>query len=129
MSTLERQADDQEIDQLLADAEVGDVAPGETGSTVNKLRGELETIASVLRKPAPQEPFEAEPECARAVELASSVASGSGPDSVKVRVGGEIAPTAELGQIGAYKLLELLGQGGMGRFTRRCIHGSKRSWR
>lgn len=112
--TAEKQtAGEQDIDQLLAQAEEGKSLPGEGGSTVNQLRGELETIATFLRKPAPPEPFEAEPECARAVELASSVASASGPDSVKVKVATVVEPV-ELKQVGPYQILKLLGQGGMG---------------
>ena len=118
MSTLDRQAGEQSIDQLLAQSDAGGSPNGASDTTVDKLRNELETIAVQLKKPVEQEPFEAEPACVRAVELAAQVAQKpTQPEQVAPK------PTlpkmvdvdpSELGHVGSYKLLTLLGQGGMG---------------
>lgn len=118
MSTLDRQAGEQNIDQLLAQADAGGSPNNAADSTVDKLRNELETIAVQLKKPVEQEPFEAEPACARAVELAAEVAKKPmqpAPAAPKPKLPKmmEVDPS-ELGHVGSYKLLKLLGQGGMG---------------
>ncbi len=118
MNALDRQAGDQNIDQLLAQADAGGSPNGASDTTVDKLRNELETIAVQLKKPVEQEPFEAEPACVRAVELAAEVAKkptqpeqvAPKPKAAKIV---EVNPS-ELGHVGPYKLLKLLGQGGMG---------------
>ena len=118
MNALDQQAEDQEIDQLLALADERVAFPDGAESTVDKLRSELETIAVDLREPVSSEPFEAEPACLRAVEMAAALMQK--PVSVLVSVpaqGQDRAPQVVdaslngLGEIGPYKLLELLGQG------------------
>ena len=46
MSTLDRQAGEQSIDQLLAQSDAGGSPNGASDTTVDKLRNELETIAA-----------------------------------------------------------------------------------
>ncbi len=118
MSALDRQAGEQNIDQLLAQDDAGGSPNGAAATTVDKLRNELETIAVQLKKPVEQEPFEAEPACVRAVELAAQVAQKPAqPEQVapkpKLPKMVDVDPN-ELGHVGSYKLLKLLGQGGMG---------------
>lgn len=115
MSALDRQAGEQNIDQLLAQADASGSPDGAAATTVDKLRNELETIAIQLKKPVEQEPFEAEPACVRAVELAAEVAKKPVPAAPKPKLPKmvDVDPN-DLGHVGSYKLLKLLGQGGMG---------------
>ena len=105
--------EDHQLDQLLAEGSQSDASESKADSTVDKLRAELETIATRLREPVSPEPYQDEPACARAAELASSIGRGFVPDSVVVKTKSMVDSSA-LGEVGPYKLLELLGQGGMG---------------
>ena len=119
MNAQDQQAEDQEIDRLLAEADEGVAFPDRAESTVDKLRSELETIAVDLRTPISSEPFEADPECIRAVEMAAALMQKPVPVSIPTPVRDRTPQAIDadfdgLDEIGPYKLLELLGQGGMG---------------
>lgn len=107
-----RPEDEPNIDQLLALADVCDSPDIAADSTVNRLRDELETIATELKRPFQPVAFESEPDCVRAVELAANLAPTTPPQPKSSSV--VDANSSELGDIGQYKLLKLLGQGGMG---------------
>ena len=102
----------QQLDQLLAEADANASCGKTVDSTVHHLRGELETMADDLRRPVSADPFQSEPACAAAIELASQVGREPKPVSAAARV--EISGESSLGEIGPYKLLKMLGQGGMG---------------
>ena len=69
-------------------------------------------MADDLRQPVSADPFQSEPACAAAIELASQVGREPKPVPAAARV--EISGESSLGEIGPYKLLKMLGQGGMG---------------
>lgn len=114
MKNVTQSPENLEIDQLLADGDQSGVSESKAESTVDKLRAELDTIATHLKQPVSPEPFQDEPACARAVELASNVGRQAPVNSIQVKAGIVIDNPSELGEVGPYKLLKLLGQGGMG---------------
>ncbi len=80
--------------------------------TVESLKSELETIVSDLHSPPPINPFQDESACRRANELVRAI--GREPSFVAGQsLDAEIAPPV-VGEVGQYRLLEKLGQGGMG---------------
>lgn len=83
-------------------------------STMNGLYGELETLAELLSDPVVVDPVYAEAACARAVELASRVIE---TPRLEPSASAAISPAdpVDPGYLGPYKLLALLGQGGMGK--------------
>ncbi len=112
--------DDRRLDQLLAEAdETAQREPtvvSDPDSTVRKLWAELETIVVELRQPVEPNSYSAEPACVQAVENARTIARIEGSQIV-VGKGAELSlspPPENLGSIGPYQLLDLLGQGGMG---------------
>ena len=88
-------------------------------ATVVGLERQGDTVVSGLRKQLPAEPLLDEPQCQRAVDLVREL--GRDPATVDlVGTGGSPVPAARtdattaLGQLREYKLLEKLGEGGMG---------------
>jgi serine/threonine protein kinase len=68
--------------------------------------GVLGSLGSVLRRPVPDDDFEEESGCRRAIELVATI--GRDPSVMP----GEAAPPLEM--LGQYELLAKLGEGGMG---------------
>lgn len=112
MNPLDQLPDVQQLDQLLAEADFRASRGEAVDPTVNLLRGELETMADDLRQPIAPDPFQGERACATAIEMACCIGTESSRNALAITPAN---PTEEeLGQIGPYQLLELLGQGGMG---------------
>lgn len=89
----------------------GDVQ-SEADSTVKALKSELETMAAELRQPPPDNPFQDESACRRANELVQAI--GREPSFVAEQASSTDLERPELGELGQYRLLEKLGEGGMG---------------
>jgi serine/threonine protein kinase len=80
--------------------------------TVDNLHAEIETLAGDLRAPLPNDPYQAEPACRGAVEKARAIGQDAF-EHPRPAPSGAISPAAP-SQIGPYRILALLGQGGMG---------------
>ncbi len=109
---IEPTAPDQDrLEQQLIALERNPQAPHDT--TVCNLHQELETLADDLRQPVPVDPHEAESACQRAVEQIQTLATGHAvkPSRPAGEEDSELKPETEIGQ---YKILAKLGQGGMG---------------
>lgn len=100
------------MDQLLAESETSALSGHANDATINNLRSELETMAKDLRAPVESDPFLKEPACGDALEKARAVASETIEKTAASKLEGAVH--AEVSQIGPYKILALLGQGGMG---------------
>ena len=72
---------------------------------------ELESLAEELRKDLPLDPYEAESTCAVAARRAREIAE-SAPETLPHSSATQ--PASDIIEIGPYKILGLLGQGGMG---------------
>jgi len=82
-------------------------------STFKVLKAELDTLASQLREPAPVVPFEDESNCRRVTELVEAL--GIDPSQAgRKQPAAEPAEAEPLGDLGQYRLLAKLGEGGMG---------------
>lgn len=90
----------------LAEVEAGHLT--EADSTLQELKAELDTLANELRETPPVNEFRDESDCQRAVEMAVLAGLES--------AGRKLVETHDrhLQQIGPYKVLEKLGEGGMG---------------
>lgn len=99
-------------DQNDAEHSPPDQAGLEAEATSDELRSELETLVNALRSPLPADPYLAEPKCAEAIEKARSVFSSVQPPAASPASATSAAPLPT--QIGPYRILGLLGQGGMG---------------
>ncbi len=112
-------ADQSSVDLIrrLADSDENNAAvDGQPESTVAGLRGELETMASDLRSPPPDDDFEDESQCRQALEVIKAI--GQEPsvagDAAAAADGNEKNDVADLGTLGQYELVEKIGEGGMG---------------
>ena len=105
-------SDDAELARRLADSD--DAAPGPVDSTLAELRQQLETLTEQLRRPAPADEFADESACRRVVEAIGRDPSRSDVRAERTPVADADAIPAELAQLGQYRLLTKLGQGGMG---------------
>ncbi len=112
MNAINKSQAQPDIDQLLAESETSALSGPAHDATVNNLRGELETMAKDLRTPVESDPFLKEPACGDALEKARAVASETIEKTATSKLVGAVH--AEVSQIGPYKILALLGQGGMG---------------
>jgi len=119
--------------QQLADFDADQQSP--VDSTIRELYAELETLADDLRKPVVADPHEAESACRTAIEAALALpqemsaslpsAAAATPDlSFSLPSAAAATPDLsfltppraadELGRLGGYRILKVLGQGGMG---------------
>ena len=101
-----------ELARLLADGD--EPTPGPLDSTLAELRLQLETLTEQLRRPAPIDQFEEESACRRVVEAIGRDPSRSNVRTERAPLADSHAIPAELAQLGQYRLLAKLGQGGMG---------------
>jgi len=81
------------------------------GSTVNRLKAELDALAMKLRQPPPLDPYEQESAFRHALGLVEAMGGTSSPASIQSP---EHAPPDQLGFLGQYELLCVLGRGAMG---------------
>jgi serine/threonine protein kinase/Leucine-rich repeat (LRR) protein len=112
---------DNEHDPLAAAlASLEEQPTGEAQSTLRRLHAELNTLAEQLRQPAPADPHQGESACDQAVdaivklplkEQGRSAASEDATDPIFLDPG---AGPGELGRLDGYKVLRVLGRGGMG---------------
>ncbi|HUG68011.1 MAG TPA: protein kinase [Pirellulaceae bacterium] len=95
------------------EAAVGLHPNAEADSTLKDLKAELDTLAKQLREPAPIVPFEDESDCRRVTELVEAL--GLEPSLARRSpIDAELAELERLGELGQYRLILKLGQGGMG---------------
>lgn len=113
MNAVNPSPDDQHIDRLLAEQEASGVLDSSVDPSLGTLGAELETLANQLRQPAPPEQYQEESACARAIEMACRIGREAASESNSSIQANAVEPS-ELGDVGPYKLLMLLGQGGMG---------------
>lgn len=103
----------EELARIDEESAVNHAASGSANSTVRSVKAELDTLAAEICDPPPVEPYEDEPECRRALQLASNI--GCAPAQATERVASSPrAGRLEIEQIGPYQLLSKLGEGGMG---------------
>ena len=112
MNAVNKSHEQPDMDQLLAESETSALSGHANDATINNLRGELETMAKDLRTPVESDPFMKEPACSDAVEKARAVAKETIQTTAASKMEGAVH--AEVSQIGPYKILALLGQGGDG---------------
>lgn len=112
MNAVNKLPEQEDIDRALAASEAESLAGKTIDLTVSSLRSELETIANILKTPVESDPYAKESACDIAIQKARALVD----DSV---AGAEAAPAVDTApvdvrEIGPYKILALLGQGGMG---------------
>ncbi|MCA9269310.1 MAG: serine/threonine protein kinase, partial [Planctomycetales bacterium] len=88
--------------------------------TLAGLKAQLDTLASELRQPAAVDPFERESACVQASEFVRRFGLEVEAATVRLQAGGaavgasSAARATPMGSLGAYDLLEKIGEGGMG---------------
>ncbi|MEI8381834.1 MAG: serine/threonine-protein kinase [Planctomycetota bacterium] len=112
MNAVNKSHEQPYMDQLLAESEANSLSGHASDATITNLRGELETMANDLRTPVESDPFLKEPACSDAVEKARAIAKETIQTTAASKMEGAVH--ADVSQIGPYKILALLGQGGMG---------------
>lgn len=85
----------------------------ECETAVEMLEQQGDSLLHQLQRPAPPDPDLDSPECQRAVAAAAAIGQTDHPATVSLAAVAE-EQVPDLGQIGEYKLLEKLGEGGMG---------------
>lgn len=102
--------------QELADLDAAESVGGSQedrllGSSVNRLKAELDTLAMKLRQPPPLDPYEHESAFRHALGLVEAMGGESSPAGIPSP---KDAPPDQLGSLGQYELLSVLGRGAMG---------------
>jgi serine/threonine protein kinase/Leucine-rich repeat (LRR) protein len=103
---------DDRLDRQLAALDQNSAAPAD--STLRNLHEQLETMAHDLRQPPPEDPHEQESALRDAADRLREIGRNPSPETL-ARMGAErTAASPAPTQLGPYRLLEKLGQGGMG---------------
>ncbi|HZT80887.1 MAG TPA: serine/threonine-protein kinase, partial [Gemmataceae bacterium] len=99
--------DEDQLDRQLAELDENPSASVDTA--VRQLHAELETLASALKSPPPADPHQEESACRRAVAQARSLMA-----EAAVALPAAAAPLPLPERLEHFRILKLLGQGGMG---------------
>jgi serine/threonine protein kinase/formylglycine-generating enzyme required for sulfatase activity len=113
MRSFDEHIDRLERDLIVSDPDAAGAWREQSASTIDNPSLGFETFELALRHPVVTDPFQSEPACVRAVELACLVGLESEPEIVEAAANCDGVPL-EPGEIGPYQVLSRLGRGGMG---------------